>query len=161
MAEKRKTILQKAKFNNGTDTWSAADESSKGQLSLDMGSDEYEEFIEDRKENAPTAPRDKMHEELEKRNESLHSIKRAEKALENEMSTDDIKKIKFRKQEAKREVKKLAHAVAVREAFRTMSKSDDERLDDADVEQEMIYDDSIEPGDFDDRWAGYVGHGRY
>lgn len=160
MATKKAKTGKGVKFNNGTDTWSAADESSNGQMSLDQGSSTYEDFVEAREQAAPSAPDDEMHQQLEEYNAVKRTL--AERAFDAEHGNNDTKKIKARRQMQKRALDKMAHTAAVRKAFETPDNDDDdERLDDYVVKDEMIYDDSVAPDEFDDRWVDYVESGKY
>ena len=147
----------RALYNNATDT---STNESKEQISLDQGSSEYEKFIETREANMPSVPDDEMHVKLEQRNADLtqRNLRLAE--LAEEKDRDPAAKKQARLESRKRAVKMNAHAAAVREAFRTETTEDDDRLDDKTLD-DMVYDPAIQADKIDDRFVDYVVTGKY
>lgn len=102
------------------DTWTNED---KSQIHLDLGSDEYEEYIEDLQEHNPLKPNDKMHQDLAEYNQDL-ALELNEKAVNMQNPLGDRKHNEsIKRSEILSTASYLADAV-----FKTTDKSDDERL---------------------------------
>lgn len=147
---KAKSKKWQHQFNNAKDTW---DNDSKNQTSLDLGSDEYEEYVENLKEHNPFKPDDEMHKDLAEYNMRF-AEKLAEKAAQPEDPTDK-KKVRWEMQ--KRAVSKAVYTNLLRKALGTPDVSDDERLRDFD-EHKLVYDDSVTVDNYDDVMDDIVFH---
>ncbi len=120
---------RKDRFNNRKDTWDPSE--NKGQMSLALGSDEYEAYVEDQRRNAPDRPDDKDHLETEEHNVEIREEMEAETVLDRDETTAMRK---FRRQQENRamaaQVKKdavRAAAAASAVAALTPDKADDAR----------------------------------
>lgn len=107
-------------LNNSKDTWTNED---KNQIHLGLGSDEYEEYIEDLQEHNPSKPSDEMHIELEERNQNL-ALELSEKASQFENPLGDRKH-----NESIKRSEILSTASFLEDSvFKSVDKTDDERL---------------------------------
>lgn len=102
------------------DTWTNED---KGQIHLGLGSDEYDEYLEDLQEHNPLKPNDNMHQELAEHNQDL-VLELNEKANQTQNPLVDRKHNEsLKRSEILATASYLADSV-----FKTTDKSDDERL---------------------------------
>lgn len=119
---KRDVSANRDRFNRQKATWDPSED--KGQMSLAQGSEEYEEYIEDKKANDPSRPEDAFHHELEEHNvESRNEMQR--RAAENVNET--VERRKYRMQEAKRDMIPGIAKAAQEAAKQTPTKADDKR----------------------------------
>ena len=158
---------RKDKFNNTKATWDPAE--NKSQLSLDPGSAEYQEYIEDQRANSPDRPDDEAHVKMEEFNVRVREHQ-AQKTLGVRDETTDERK--FRGQQARRDMAKQiqkeavgAAAAATAAAALTPGTEDDKkaaelrkrarniRLDREPVERQIYNDGVTTPEGMDDAWG--------
>lgn len=137
-------------YNHNQDTWSNED---KNQNSLALGSDGYDDYIDDLRENDPGKPDDEMHAKLEEHNEKL-AERLQEKAM-SESSNETVKR-KIRWQMAKRAETSRLQAQAFKKAMSTETTADDERLKGLEKSDDLIYDDGVSPDSYDDVYHDIV-----
>lgn len=146
--ENKKKYRMGVEYNHMRDTW---DNDSRNQTSLALGSDTYDDYIEDLQENDPGKPDDEMHVELEEHNENL-----AEKLAERATKSDVTMKKKIVWQMAKQAEAKRVHTQAVRRALSTPSTEDDAKLKQLEKSNSLIYDDGVTPDNYDDVYHDIV-----
>lgn len=144
-------------FNDAKDRWT---NESKGQISLEQGSDEYEEYVEDIKEQLPSKPSDEFHEELSEHNADLVT-RLYDKASENPEAPDDRQEMREDRLKAQSAAMKRAlHGNAVRAAIaaarNTEGLSDDQLAMAITTDNPILYDPSIPLGKYDDAVVDYV-----
>ena len=148
---KAKTKKWMHQFNNAKDTW---DNDTKNQTSLDLGSDEYEEYVENLKEHNPFRPDDEMHKNLAEYNVQ-YAEKLAEKAAMKPEDSTDKKKVRWEMQ--KRAVSKQVYTNLMRKALGTPEVDDDRRLESFDHD-DLIYNDSVTSDSYDEAMDEMVFH---
>lgn len=134
----------------------------KEQISLELGSDEYNEYVDDLQENHPDQPDDAFHAALEKRNEDMvtknfdtdaDNLEAQKVSSKNGETTVDIQK---REEMQKRD----RHAIAVREAIAAAALTDtltDDQLARAITSDNMIlYDKGVKPDEYIEALKEYV-----
>lgn len=147
-------------FNVGSqDKWT---NESKGQISLEQGSEEYKEYVEDIKEQDPMKPDDVDHVELEKHNADLvtkeYDITDNPEALKE--STELVGgKLKVQNEMMKRAVHGNAVGSARRAAVGTAGRADDIRASEIGVDNEFLHNTSVQAGEYDDALVEFVVEG--
>lgn len=142
-------IRHRVEHNNVKDTW---DNDSRNQTSLDLGTAEYEEYVKDHQENAPSKPDDQMHVELEARNAEYPE------SLTDDLpdSADVIKQKRIQWQMAKRAMDKRIHASLVSRAKQSPTLEDDAKLKLMEKDDHLIYDEGVTPDNYDDMYMDIV-----
>lgn len=118
----------------------------RNQTSLFLGSDGYQDYIEDLEENAVDRPDDEMHAHLEDYNEQL-AAELAEKAS---LEADPEKLRKTARKQEKQILAGRIYANAELRAQKTATRLDDVILERLEKSNELVYDDSISPDKLDD-----------
>lgn len=119
---------------------------AKTQTSLQMGTAEYNEYVEDLKEQAPSAPDDAFHVDLEDRNAALRETMVAVAAGKE---TGDLVERKAAGEAMKREIHDEARAVALVHAGYTETKSDDLKLSKLGIDNPLIHDMGVSVDDYE------------
>lgn len=146
-------------FDKKSETW---EDGRKEQISLELGSEEYEEYLDDLQRNDPENPDDKFHAKLEKHNEDMVTKNfdttdnpEAEKAQRNDIKETSAK-IQAREEMQKRDI----HAKAVREAIAaaalTETLTDDQLARAITSDNVVLYDKSVKPDEYVDALKEYV-----
>jgi hypothetical protein len=144
--------------NDSVDTWS---DDNRTQISLEQGSDEYEEYVEDLKLQDPFRPDDDMHTELEEHNAELVT-KLYNQADKVELSAEDPNEGRgyIKEKIVSEAVKRSVHANAVRSALKAASKtdkiSDDELAQAITTDNPFLYNPAVAINEYDDRIVDYV-----
>lgn len=157
MAGKKRRNL----FNNRKDNWSNDD---KEQPSLQIGSDEYEEMISNRRANSPNAPDDKFHEELELRNAGQDKVSLALERKANGQLSDPAHKRQVREEMLKRAALHRASVKALERSAATPDPEDDkvaEYIAHGRGFEEIVKDPSVKPGEEDDAIEDMMFRGKY
>lgn len=142
----RKLKTQRANYTQQTHQ-----NTGKEQLSLDMGSAEYQEYCDDLQEVDPYKPDDEWHEKLEEHNENHDDVlsDKAEKAQNQELGAD---KQSYRKRMYKESMFTAVKSAAITEAISTDSTVDDvaaSRMNQADnILENLQYDNGISEDDY-------------
>lgn len=146
-------------FQHHSETWQ---DGRKEQLSLEMGSDEYGEYIDDLARNNPENPDDTFHDKLEQYNEDLVTKQydtpqeNPETAKMQSKSGEDSVSMQKREEMQKRDL----HAVAVREAIAaaslTESLTDDQLARAITTDNEILYNKSVKPDEYVEALKDYV-----
>lgn len=127
---------------------------AKAQLSLQMGSAEYREYVEDLKEHDPMKANDKFHEDLAKHNEQV--------PVEMETANaDDTPMDEFLERKAQDEVGKRQWHKAALGAVALMAASTDWQVDDnvvqrIGIDNVALHDATVRPGEYQDALQGLV-----
>lgn len=138
------------------------EDNRKEQMSLELGSDEYNEYVDDLHENHPDAPDDAFHALLEKQNEDMVT-----KNFDNDADNQAAKKAKSVSGEnsvsiQKREEmqKRDIHARAVRDviaaAALTETLTDDVLARAITTDNPILYDKSVKPDEYAEALKEYV-----
>lgn len=143
MAKKKKRNLM---YNHDADTWT---DDGKDQTHLGMGSVEYEAYVEDLKVNAPSAPDDEMHADLEEYNAEIASDM-ARRMMEKDNLS--VEKKKYILQQSKRSIAPKVHKEVLEKALRSDRTDDDRRAGKLGMSNPIILDDEINA----DEYAGEV-----
>lgn len=143
-------------LNTSKDTWSNDD---KNEIHLGMGSDEYEEYLDDLQEHNPLKPNDKMHNDLVERNQNL-ALELNEKANQNQNPLGDRKH-----NESIKRSEILATTASLSDmVFRSVDKSDDERLatmmGENEVVEDLVHNQGKSISDTIDDTEDYIMYGR-
>lgn len=157
-AKDRKRRFQNV-FQRRSETWQ---DGRKEQLSLEMGSDEYGEYIDDLARNNPENSDDTFHDKLEQHNEDLVT-KQYDTPQENPETAklqgkagEDSVSVQKREEMQKRNL----HAVAVREAIAaaslTESLTDDQLARAITTDNEILYNKSVKPDEYVEALKDYV-----
>lgn len=119
---------------------------AKGQLSLQMGSVEYREYVEDLKEHSPTRADDQFHEALEKRNEQIPVERTAENSDETPM--DEFLERKAQDEVGKRQWHQSALGAVALMAASTRLRADDMVVQRIGIENAALHDVTIRPAEY-------------
>ena len=146
-------------FQRHTETWQ---DGRKEQLSLEMGSDEYGEYVDDLARNNSENPDDTFHDKLEQHNEDLVTKQydtpqeNPETAKSQGKAGEDSVSVQKREEMQKRDL----HAVAVREAIAaaslTESLTDDQLARAITTDNEILYNKSVKPDEYVEALKDYV-----
>ena len=156
-AQERRQRFQNL-FQHRSDTW---EDGRKEQISLELGSDEYEEYLDDLQSNNPENSNDSFHDRLEQHNEDLvtknyDGLDNPESAKLEDSSLDDAAKMQRREEMQKRDI----HAIAVREtiaaAALTETLSDDQLARAITTDNEVLYDRNVKPDEYINALKEYV-----
>ena len=142
--------------SSSQDTWT---NESREQVSLEMGSDEYEEYVEDLKASDPMKPDDQAHLELEKHNADL--VTKLYDKVDNPEYKEDLDaerpdRLKIQHEAMKRSVHWNAVKAAIEAARTTDTLSDDQLAVAITTDNPILYDNGVTMGQYDDRLAEYV-----
>lgn len=135
--------------NRMQDSW-VNDE--RNQTSLMLGSDGYDDYIEDLEENSVDRPDDEMHVGLEEYNEELAS-QLAERAS---LDADPEKLQKIVRRQEKQAIAGRIYGAAELRTRETKTRLDDAILERLEISNDLVYDDSITPDKLDDAVDGLV-----
>ena len=134
--------MQKAKDTHSDD--------AKSQISLEQGSAEYKEYVEDIQESNPsTAETDEFHEQLEEHNEDLPEDLQ-EDFLENNDDAQDLTNRRSNNMSQKREIHADIIAALAVIAAGTVTRRDDEMLKKLEVENSAMRDVTVQADDYAD-----------
>lgn len=133
----------------GQNTWVNDD---KSQHSLMLGSDGYDDYIEDLAENSVDNPDDEMHAQLEAYNEDLAS----ELAERASLEADPDKTAKIARRQEKQAIAGRIYGAAELRTRSTATRLDDAILERLEISNDLVYDDSITPDKLDDAVDGLV-----
>lgn len=157
-SKERKRRLQTI-FHQRTDTWQ---DGRKEQLSLEMGSDEYGEYVDDLANNRPDKEDDSFHARLAQRNADLVT-KQYDSPKENEESAkldhnvgEDSIAMQKREEMQKRDLHDDAVREAIAAASVTASTSDDQLARSISAENVILYNRSIKPDEYIEALKDYV-----
>ena len=146
-------------FQHRPETW---EDGRKEQISLELGSDEYGEYVDDLSRNNPKNPDDTFHQNLERHNENLVT-KQYDVPQENPEAAKSYEKsgetsISIQKREEMQ--KRSLHAAAVREAIAaaalTPSLTDDQLAHAITTDNEVLYNSGIKPDEYVEALKDYV-----
>lgn len=129
---------------------------AKNQISLQLGSAEYLEYVEDRKENSAQAPDDVFHAELEQQNADL-----APKMDEqnNEGIVNEYLDRRALSEAKKREIHDEAVALVMQRASRTETLEDDLKISKLGMDNPILHDIGVSDAKYDDALLEYAGLG--
>lgn len=135
------------------------EDTRKEQISLEMGSSEYLERVEDLKLHDPFRPDDEMHAVLEEYNEDL-VLKGMEKEAENPYASDDDRILEIEQRRNLEREKRSLHAKAVRTAIAsaaiTETLADDQLARAITTDNELLYDPTVKPRDYVRKLDEYI-----
>lgn len=157
-AKEQKLRRQQMIMTNIDDKWQ---DTRKEQISLELGSSEYQEYVEDLKEHNPFKPEDEMHQALEEHNEDLVT-KLYDKRDNPEVKESDLRvsdsaaKILAREEQQKRSMHAQAVKAALASAVYTETMSDDALATAITTDNPVLYDSSIKPDDYVQAIEDYV-----
>lgn len=155
--EDKARLLDMARVQN-TDK-SKWEDTRKEQISLEMGSVEYLERVEDLKLHDPFRPDDEMHAELEERNEDL-VMKRMEDLAENPFAEKEKRLYEIEMRRNLEREKRSLHAKAVRTAIAsaaiTETLADDQLARAITTDNELLYDPTVKPKDYVEKLDEFV-----
>lgn len=156
-AQQKSTLMDKVReMQQRKETW---EDGRKEQISLEMGSAEYIERVEDLKMHDPFRPDDERHVELEEHNEDL-VMKNQETPDENPYAEDDGRNVLVEEKLRSEREKRARHSEAVRAAIAsaaiTETLSDDELARAITTDNELIYDPKVRPKDYVKKLDEYV-----
>ena len=157
-AREQQLRRQQMIMTNVEDKWQ---DTRKEQMSLEPGSADYQEYVEDLKEHNPFKPEDEMHQALEERNEDLVT-KIYDKRDNPEVKESDLRvvdsasKIKAREEQQKCSIHTQAVKAALASAVYTESLSDDALANAITTDNPVLYDSSIKPDEYIKAVEDYV-----
>lgn len=132
---------------------------AKEQISLEPGSEEYREYLDDLEAQDPLQPDDPFHQTLEERNENLVT-KLYEKPKDNPEAEEDehglLKKQPILNEAMKRAIHADAVRTAIAEAAKTQTMTDDQLARAITTDNPVLYDPSVKVDEYDDVLADYV-----
>ena len=118
---------------------------AKTQTSLQMGTVEYNEYVEDLQESNPARPDDAFPVDLESRNATLREEM---VAVASGDETGDLFERKAMSESAKRDLHDEALAAAMMYAGYTESKKDDYKLSKIGIDNPLVHDMGVSPEDY-------------
>lgn len=121
---------------------------AKTQTSLQMGTVEYNEYVEDLQESNPAKPDDDFHVDLEARNATLREEMAAVAAGKE---TGDLFERKAVNESAKRDLHDEAMAAALMYAGYTETRADDLKLSKIGIDNPLLHDMGISPEDYQEK----------
>lgn len=133
----------------------------KEQISLEPGSAEYLEYVEDLAAQDPFRPDDKRHVQLEQHNENLVT-KKYDSPDENPEADEGVSAAEVHKRQKiyEQQLKRAEHTKAVRAAIAaaaaTPGLSDDKLARMITTDNPALYDPSVNPDDYDEAVVDYV-----
>ena len=152
--ERRLAILSQVR-----DNW---EDNRKEQISLELGSAEYLEYVDDLKDHNPCKPDDEFHQQLEEHNEDL--VTKSYDIDDNpEIDDDDnlsqkdtAAKIIAREEQQKRDIHPDAIKVACASAALTETLADDILAHSITDDNPILYNSSVKPEDYIDALNDYI-----
>ena len=118
---------------------------AKNQSSLQMGSPEYREYLEDIQEQAPDRPDDAFHEALERHNVQ---VEEQMDAAGEENPTGDLMERKAQSEAAKREIHDEVMASLAAVAARTATKADDRIVGKTGIDNPVLHDVNVSSDEY-------------
>ena len=144
-------------FNHSSETWQ---DGRKEQISLELGSEEYGEYIDDLQANNPEKADDSFHTQLETHNEDLVT-KAYDDATENpevheKRKGESAVDIKKREEMQKRELHGKAVRRAIEAAALTETLTDDQLARMITDDNVVLYNESVKPDEYVEALKDYV-----
>lgn len=130
---------------------------AKTQSSLEMGSDEYQAYVEDIQQNDPMKPDDEFHEDLEARNADHGPNADEPEESEDGQSSGHLIERKAQSEASKREIHDEVVAALTVEAAATKTKADDLRVAWLSEDNPVLRDVSVSDDEYENALEDFVG----